>query len=80
MEIKRMTKAEFIEELEMILNEDVNSVSESSVLAEIACYDSTGMLGVIALLDEIGAKVDVDAIRSCKTVGDLMALEQLSLD
>jgi acyl carrier protein len=68
-----MTKDEFVEELTAILNED-GALSAETVLDDLEGWDSTGVLGVIALLDEIGANVGVDDLRACKTIGDLILL------
>jgi acyl carrier protein len=70
-----MTRAEFIEEIELILNEDEGSLSPESVIADIQGWDSTGMLGVIALLDgELEISINVDSLRACKTLNDLITM------
>ncbi len=70
-----MTKAEFLEELEMILNEDANSLAPETVISQVQGWDSIGILGVIAFLDgELGVPVNVEAIRGCKTLCDIIAL------
>ncbi len=73
-----MTETEFIEELEMVLNEEPGTVSGGSALADMSGYDSTGMLGVIALMDEIGARVNVDELRKCAAIDDLVTLAKPS--
>ena len=76
-----MTKAEFIEELELVLNEDEGALTEATVIEEIAGWDSTGLLGVIALLDgELDVSANVDKLRECVTIGDLVALTGDTLD
>ena len=68
-----MTKQEFIEELATILNTEPDEVQPSTELASLSGWDSTGLLGVIALLDaELGVEADVDRIRECKTVQNLV--------
>lgn len=70
-----MNKAEFIEELAIILNEDPESITPETELESLAGWDSTGLLGVIALLDgDLGVTVDVDRLRECKMVQNLMDL------
>lgn len=70
-----MTKTEFIEELALTLNEDEDSLSPDTELESLDGWDSTGMLGVIALLDgELGVEVDVDRLRACNKVSDLVAV------
>ena len=70
-----MTKAEFLEELEIILNEDADSLTAETLIADIEGWDSTGLLGVIALLDgELEIQVNVDTLRSCTTLNDLIAI------
>ena len=76
-----MTKAEFLEELELVLNEDEGSISESTIIEEIPGWDSTGLLGVIALLDgDLGISANVEKLRACKTINDLMAIAGDKLD
>jgi len=76
-----MTKAEFIEELAIILNEDPENVKPETEVESLAGWDSTGLLGVIALLDgDLGVSVDVDGLRDCRTVGDLVDLASVKLD
>jgi acyl carrier protein len=76
-----MTKAEFIEELELVLNEEEGSISESTIIEDIPGWDSTGLLGVIALLDgELDVSANVDKLRECVTIGDLITLTDGKLD
>jgi acyl carrier protein len=76
-----MTKADFIEELELILNEEEGSISESTIIEDIPGWDSTGLLGVIALLDgELDVSANVDKLRECVTIGDLITLTDGKLD
>jgi acyl carrier protein len=76
-----MTKAEFIEELELILNEEEGALTEATNIEEIPGWDSTGLLGVIALLDgELDVSANVDKLRGCVTIGDLVALTDGKLE
>ncbi|MCY2930927.1 MAG: acyl carrier protein [Planctomycetota bacterium] len=66
-----MTKQEFVEELATILNEDAAKLTPGAELG----WDSTGLLGVISLLDgELEMQLDVDRLRECKTVQDLLTM------
>ena len=68
-----MKKSEFLELLASILNEDPQAVKPETELESLGGWDSTGLLGVMATFDsEFGVVADVDPIRNCKTVQDLM--------
>ena len=70
-----MTKQEFLRELADVLNEDPADVTDGKEVNALDGWDSAGLLGVIAMLDsELDLQVDVDRLRGCKTVGDLVAL------
>lgn len=76
-----MTRTEFLEELALGLNEDPEDVTPEAELESLAGWDSTGMLGVIAMLDgDLGVTIDVDRLRSCRTVQDLMDLASDKLE
>lgn len=70
-----VTKEQLIKELAGVLNEDSAILNENTPLESLAGWDSTGLLGVIALLDgDLGVSLDVDRLRQCKTVGNLVEL------
>lgn len=70
-----MTKSEFIEEVEFILNEESGSLKETTELKTLRGFDSTGLLGLIAFFDsDLESRVDVDALRASETVADLLRL------
>ena len=70
-----MTKQELIQQLADVLNEDPSAVQLDTDLESLAGWDSAGLLGVIAMLDdELRVTIDVDRLRQCKTVADLVAL------
>ena len=70
-----MTKTEFLEELATILNEEPESINPETEVDSLAGWDSTGLLGLIALLDgDLGVSIDVDKLRECKTIQDLIGL------
>ena len=76
-----MTKPEFLEELAATLNEDVDDVTPETELESLTGWDSVGLLGVIALLDgDLGVTIDVDKLRECNTVQDLINLAGDKLD
>ncbi|MDR1925843.1 MAG: acyl carrier protein [Planctomycetaceae bacterium] len=68
------TKQEFIDELECILNTESGALTESVELVSLQGWDSTGMLGVIAVLDDLDVQVPVSQIRDSRTVADLIKL------
>ena len=67
-----MTKQEFLQELEFVLNARAGTLNDAVELETLVGWDSTGLLGVIALLDDLGVTVTVPQLRSCKTVADLI--------
>ncbi|MBT3279185.1 MAG: acyl carrier protein [Phycisphaerales bacterium] len=70
-----MNQAEFLEELEVVLDEDAGTLAPATLIADIEGWDSTGLLSVIALLDgDLGVHVNIDTLRACKTLADLIAL------
>ena len=76
-----MTKPEFLEELSAILNEDIDDVTPEAELESLTGWDSVGLLGVIAMLDgDLGVAIDVDKLRECSTVQDLITLAGDKLD
>jgi acyl carrier protein len=76
-----MTKAAFIGELELVLNEEEGALTEATNMEDLPGWDSTGLLGVIALLDgELEVSANVEKLRECVTIGDLVALVEKQLD
>jgi acyl carrier protein len=69
-----MTKQEFIQELECVLNTEAGELSEGVELVSLGGWDSTGMLGVIAVLNDAGVEIPVTKIRASRTVADLIQL------
>jgi acyl carrier protein len=69
-----MTKQEFIQELEFVLNTEADFLTEDTVLNSLSGWDSTGMLGVISVLDDIGVAIPVTKIRESQTIADLISL------
>ncbi|MDR2168754.1 MAG: hypothetical protein LBP59_01265 [Planctomycetaceae bacterium] len=69
-----MTKHEFIQELEFVLNTEAGMLTEDTVLSSVSGWDSTGMLGVIAIYDDLGLAIPVTEIRESSRVADLIDL------
>jgi acyl carrier protein len=70
-----MEKAEFLSNLEDLIEAEPGSLSAASVLAETPGWDSMAIMGFIAFADEsLGSAPAPKAIKACQTVADLMAL------
>ncbi|MDR2641800.1 MAG: hypothetical protein LBC74_03285 [Planctomycetaceae bacterium] len=69
-----MTRQEFIQELEFVLNTEAGELTEDVELASLSGWDSTGMLGVIAVLDDVGVAIPVTKIRESRIIADLIKL------
>jgi acyl carrier protein len=70
-----VSKQQFLEALATALNEDPKDVREDVSLADLAGWDSVGQLAVIATIDEmLGKSVNVDKLRSCEKIGDLVGM------
>ena len=71
-----MTREELISELAFIFNLSEDDFSPDMELSGIKAWDSIGMLSVITLMKEIGAKVRVEQLRECQTIADLLKLAE----
>ena len=69
-----MTREEFASELEFIFGVAEGSLAPETELASLKAWDSTGMLSILVLLDQIGSPVKPAQLREAKTIGDLAAL------
>ena len=70
-----MDKAEFLRNLEDLIEADPGSLAETSVLADTEGWDSMAIMGFISFADdELGQTPAPKAIKACVTVADLMAL------
>lgn len=66
---------DFVRRLAEALNEDTAQLQEGTALADLEGWDSVGQLAVIALVDEcFNQRINVDALRKCQHVGDLLQL------
>jgi acyl carrier protein len=76
-----VTKTEFLEELEIILNEDEGSLKAETLIEDVEGWDSTGLLGVIGFLDfDLEVQINVDTLRNCKTIAEVLTLVSDKLD
>jgi acyl carrier protein len=70
-----MTQSEFLKEMDAIRQSEPGSTAVSDRLASLAGWDSMAVIMFIAMADEmLGLTLNVDALASCETVGDLMKL------
>jgi len=70
-----MEKTEFLRNLEDLIEANPGSLTEKSVLADAAGWNSMAVMGFIAFADEdLGIAPAPKAIMACRTVADLMAL------
>ena len=68
-----MTKAEFCEEMQEVLQTDAELAPET-VLGDLEEWDSLAMMATMAFFDKsFGIKVGLKDFREVKTIGDLMA-------
>lgn len=76
-----MTKDEFLQEIADALNEDAADLRPDTEVESLDGWDSTGLLGLIATLDgSLDIQVDVDQLRECRTIQDLVGLAAEKLD
>jgi acyl carrier protein len=74
-----MTRDQFIQRFALGIDADPATLADATVLADLVGWDSVGHLASIVLLSEVtGRSVDVDAMRTCKTVGEVLALADLA--
>ena len=71
-----MTKKEFVEELESMLELDAGTIKgDEQVLADLRGWDSMAAIGFIAMADAVaGTAVVPTELAQCKTVADLATL------
>jgi acyl carrier protein len=76
-----MKKEEFLREIEEIVGAKHGTVSMESNLQDLPQWDSMAYITFIALADsKLNLSVDANRLASCKTVRDLAALADISLD
>jgi len=70
-----MTKKEFIEELESMLELEVGTIKGAELLVNLSGWDSMAAIGFIAMADQVaGVEVVPAELAQCKTVADLATL------
>lgn len=70
-----MTKAEFLNKLEEIMEIEAGSLKGNEALADLDGWDSLKVVEFLALADEqFSLAVAPKAIAACKTIDDLRAL------
>ena len=75
-----MNRAEFLNEIEEILELDANTLSGPESLNDIEEWDSLAFLSVIAMADEqFDVVIQGDKLEQIETVDDLVALVQVHL-
>lgn len=70
-----MTRSEFLNHLEAMLETDPGSLTGGEACADLDNWDSLAVLSYMALLDrEFKLKVPWEQVQTCRTVDDLVAL------
>ena len=70
-----MTLSKFLNEIDAIVQSEPGSTSADDSLDSLAGWDSIAIIMFISMADEeLGLIMNVDALASCKTVGDLARL------
>jgi acyl carrier protein len=76
-----MKTAEFLRELEAMLERDQGSLAGDEVLVDLPEWDSLAIISFIALVDEkFGLAIEGNKLAAARTVPDLVALVQSKLD
>lgn len=70
-----MTKKEFIAAIEELLEADLGTLTENTLLADIKQWDSLAVVGFIALVDEnLEFTPSPSEIADSTTIGDLLRI------
>lgn len=70
-----MTKSEFLNEIDEIIQADPGSTAMDDQIASLKGWDSMAIIMFIAMVDEkLNAKLDIQMLASCETVEDLARL------
>lgn len=70
-----MKREEFLQEMDALLERPAGSLKGPENLEDLECWDSTAMIGFIALVDsQSGQKLSPRDITKCTTVEDLLKL------
>ena len=70
-----MTKAEFLNEIDLLLELPPGTTKGTERLDELAGWDSLAVIGFIAMVDgKFGTVLSTTRLQECQTVADLMDL------
>ena len=70
-----MTKQEFIEQIEDLVEMDRGSLSENEQLFNVTGWDSLAVMSFIGMVDELlGVTLRAPTIANAKSIADLVAL------
>jgi len=69
-----MTKTEFIASVAEVLEVPADSLDAKTELKSVKGWDSTAVVNLIVLLDEMGLEVDEEKLPDCQTMQDLIDL------
>ncbi|MEM6293042.1 MAG: acyl carrier protein [Myxococcota bacterium] len=69
-----MTKDDFISELANVLQVEADVLKPETELAQFEGWDSTAVINLIVLYEELGAEVEESQVPECKTVQDVLNL------
>lgn len=76
-----MTKKEFIEQLENMLEAQHGTLAEDEMLYNVVGWDSLAVMSFIALVDEsLGITLKAPEIFNAKSIADLIALVSVRLE
>lgn len=68
-----MDSAAFLKRVAEALDH-AGELTRGQAFEDIETWDSLGMLSIMALLEELGAEVDTDAIAALRTTDELIAM------
>jgi acyl carrier protein len=66
--------------LEFVFNVAEGTLRPETELHTLKTWDSIGMLNVMTLMKEVNATTNVNLLRQCKTISDLVQLAADSLE
>jgi acyl carrier protein len=72
---KQMTKSQFLNEIDAIIEADPGTTAMDDQLASLTRWDSMAIISFISMTDDkLDCTLNIDQLVSCKTVGDLARL------
>ena len=79
-----MTKKEFLNHLEEIIEADPDTLTGGEMLTDLKKWDSLAIVGFIAMVDEkFGITLSGKNLQQCRSIADLVALvgeDRITLD